>query len=196
MLNPSCLIAKNCSLLLIILFSKVAVASETGNSLSASEGNQVIEVEQVESTPVKLPFELLTQSPSNSFPLREVRLEGSTVFSPAQIRVVVASYLNKTVTFDDLVAIRKLLTDLYVQAGYTTSAVILLKQEAQNGIVIYQSLEGQLESLEITGLAHLQEQYVRDRLNRYITIPLNIPKLQEGLQMLQQNPLFEKVEAQ
>ena len=130
-----------------------------------------------------LPPVLPTATPSIpvDLVLREVRLEGSTVFSSEQVNEQVASYLEKTVTFADLLTIQTRLSEMYLQAGYVTSLVILPETENQNlesGIITYRALEGQLEDLKIEQLTHLRESYVRERLLPYASTPININQLE------------------
>lgn len=133
-----------------------------------------------------------------SFRLRAVRLEGSTVFERERVDEIVAPYLGKTVTFETLLQIQSSLTDLYVRAGYVTSGVILPRkenQELQNGVVIYRALEGKVTNIQIEGLTHLNESYVRSRLMPYLSKPLNVYQLERGLQLLQMNPLVAELES-
>lgn len=144
---------------------------------------------------LSLPTALPSQIPS-SFLLREVRLEGSTVFSQEQVNAIVGSYVGKTVTFEDLLTIQTLLSEMYTQAGYVTSLVILSEEENQNldsGIITYHALEGQLENLNVEELSHLKDSYVRERLLPYAATPLNVNQLEEGLLLLRDNPLFSSV---
>lgn len=149
---------------------------------------------EVRPLPPALPPE--TPSIPADLVLREVRLEGSTVFSSEQVNEQVASYLGKTVTFADLLTIQTRLSEMYLQAGYVTSLVILPETENQNlegGIITYRALEGQLEDLKIEQLTHLRESYVRERLLPYASTPININQLEEGLLLLRDNPLFSTV---
>jgi hemolysin activation/secretion protein len=141
---------------------------------------------------------------SESFLLKEVRLLDSTVFSPQEVKAVVAPFLGKSVTVGDLFEIQELLTDLYLRKGYQTSLVILPLAENQaldGGVVVYRALEGQLagaggEKISVAGLHHLSDSYVRERLLPYATTPLNVYKLEEGLQLLKENPLLSEVNAE
>jgi hemolysin activation/secretion protein len=131
-----------------------------------------------------------------SFILREVRLVNSTIFTQEQVNTSASSYLGKAVTFETLLEIQTRLSELYVQLGYVTSVVVLPEEESQNldgGTVIYKALEGQLEALQVEGLKHLKESYVRERLLPYASTPLNVNKLEEGLLLLRDDPLFSSV---
>lgn len=149
---------------------------------------------KVQLSPPSLPS--VTPLIPTSFILRSVRLEGSTVLTQEEINEIVTTYLGKAVTFEELLTIQTSLTERYVQAGYVTSLVVLPEQENQNlesGTVTYRALEGELESLQVNGLNHLRESYVRSHLLPYASTPLNVNKIEEGLLLLRDNPLFSSL---
>ncbi|NJO93980.1 MAG: ShlB/FhaC/HecB family hemolysin secretion/activation protein [Hydrococcus sp. RM1_1_31] len=77
-----------------------------------------------------------------------------------------------------------------------TSGAFAPPQPLNEGIIIIQVIEGQLEKVEIRGLSRLQENYVRSRFPKTSDKPLNINQLDESLRILQFNPLFEQVRAE
>ena len=84
------------------------------------------------SPPAPREFELI---PSARVFLREIRVVGSTVFSPEEIAAVTGPYTNRTVTHEDLEALRLALTLLYVNKGYVNSGAILPDQKVADGVV-------------------------------------------------------------
>ncbi|NES84597.1 MAG: ShlB/FhaC/HecB family hemolysin secretion/activation protein, partial [Moorea sp. SIO2B7] len=160
------------------------------------------------STPLETPtpIELLTppsETPLNSpteldvkVKVREVEVLGSTVFSSEELEAVVAPFIGKEATFEDLLAIRTAITKLYLDNGYTTSGAFLPPQDLTDGIVTIQVVEGAIERIEINGLSHLRSSYVRDRLNLAAKTPINLRTLEEALQLLQINPLLDSVQAE
>lgn len=127
--------------------------------------------------------------------LKKITVQGSTIFDDSDFQEITASYINKTVTYEDLIEIEDRLSGLYHQQGYETSSVYLPAQDIKNGIVIYEVIEGQLKDINIQGLSHLQENYVRSRIASKVTIPLSKESLEEALLLLQQDPRIEKIEA-
>jgi hemolysin activation/secretion protein len=91
--------------------------------------------------------------------------------------------------------IRKAITNLYVRSGYVTSGAYLPLQDLSDGTVVVQVVEGQLEKIEIRGLDRLQESYVRDRFREASQPPLKVDRISEALQLLEFNPLFQRVRA-
>src|SRR5262249_3378245 len=57
--------------------------------------------------------------------VREIRVSGSTVFSPEELAKVTGPYTNRELTSEDLEALRVALTLLYVNNGYVNSGAIL-----------------------------------------------------------------------
>lgn len=128
----------------------------------------------------------------------KIEILGSTVFSDQELQQEVASFLGKSRTTQDLLAIRAAITDLYTRKGYLTSGAFLpvQNQDFTQGTVRVQIVEGELERIDIEGLSRLQEDYVRSRLVPVGTRPVNIQRLESSLQLLQINPLFRAVRAE
>lgn len=131
-----------------------------------------------------------------TFQVKRVEVLGSTAFSPKELAKVVAPFVGKVATFEQLLEIRKVITELYTRNGYTTSGAFLPPQDVSNGVIKIQVVEGELERIEVEGLDHLQKSYARDRIALATKAPLNIRRLEEALQLLQLNPLFERVQAE
>jgi hemolysin activation/secretion protein len=130
-----------------------------------------------------------------------VKVLGNTVLQ-AEIKTEADKLIKKSneqkgVTFDDLLALRSAITQLYVDNGYITSGAFLpTNQQLKQGIVQIQVIEGRLEKVEINGLTHLRESYVRSRLASASSSPLNRQALERSLQLLQLDPLLEQVNAE
>ncbi len=137
----------------------------------------------------------MSASAQAQFLLKSVFIEGSTALTPSDFASTIAPYLNREVNYEDLLELAEKLTQIYQQAGYSTSRVILPEQSLETGKVTYEAIEGRLGELEIDGLTHLQDSYIRDRLEAVAEPPLSLPKLQEALALLQQSPLIESIDA-
>ena len=121
---------------------------------------------------------------------------GNTIFSDEKLQALAQPYLGRDVTFTDLIQLRTELTDLYVQAGYITSAVYLpldanrsVDTSAAN--ITLQILEGSAERIEVVGDRQL-EAYVRKRIAP-TTTPVNQSELEEALRLLQVDPLIRTI---
>ncbi|HEY9597976.1 MAG TPA: ShlB/FhaC/HecB family hemolysin secretion/activation protein [Cyanophyceae cyanobacterium] len=128
--------------------------------------------------------------------VKRVEVLGSTVFSSQQLQDVVAPFIGKDATFEELLAIRTAITRLYTDNGYTTSGAFLPSQDLTDGVVKIQVVEGTIEKIEIQGLRRLREGYVRDRILAATQAPVNLRHLEEALQRLQLNPLITTVQAE
>jgi hemolysin activation/secretion protein len=133
---------------------------------------------------------------STKIKVQRVEVEGSTVFSQEELANAVDSFVGKELNYEQLLEIRTAINQLYVSNGYETSGSFLPAQNIDNGVIQVQVVEGELERVDIRGLKRLRESYVRSRIRLATSTPLNIPQLEIGLQLLQNNPLFSQVEAE
>ncbi|MBO1051934.1 MAG: ShlB/FhaC/HecB family hemolysin secretion/activation protein [Dolichospermum sp. DET73] len=105
-------------------------------------------------------------------------------------------------TLENLFQLRSKITQLYIKEEYITSGAFLRVQDSEDishQIVKIQVVEGELEKpkpIKISGLNRLQEVYVRSRLELATETPLNQRRLKKALQLLQIDPLIEKIEAE
>ena len=128
--------------------------------------------------------------------IKKIEVQGNTVLQD-EIAALTQPYSNREVTFEDLLELRSQITQLYIKNGYITSGAFLpSNQDLSSGIVLIQVVEGELEQIEIGGLRRLREGYVRSRLERATSTPLNQKRLEEALQLLQLDPLIEQVNAE
>lgn len=125
--------------------------------------------------------------------VKEIEILGSTAFSQQELAEVTKPFINKTLTFEQLLGVRSAITKLYTDRGYATSGAFLPVQDFTLGKLQVQVVEGEIESVEIQGLRRLKPSYVRSRLEEAIKVPVSIPKLESALQLLQLNPLFESI---
>lgn len=149
----------------------------------------------------------LPTEPSPSFspvvPLPEERIfvsefnfVGNTVFSDEQLAEIAQPYLQRQITFSDLVSLRTQITDLYVDAGYTTSGAFVPPEgnervDLSSGNPTIQIVEGGVEEIEFIGDDRL-EWYIRSRLEGALS-PLNQTDLEEALRLLQVDPLINNI---
>ncbi|MEM6399178.1 MAG: ShlB/FhaC/HecB family hemolysin secretion/activation protein [Cyanobacteria bacterium P01_D01_bin.116] len=157
------------------------------------------------------PSELLPDTPSQDssptipsftkpFKVKKILVEGVTV--PKLDKLIREKTLileNSTVTFADLLQLRSEITQLYIENKYVTSGAFIPNNQVinRNGATItIKVVEGKLEDVEISGLSRLRKQYVRSRIAIAAKQPLNQEKLERALQLLQLDPLIERVNAQ
>ena len=138
------------------------------------------------------PSEIPDDAPQNII-VKQFKFVGNTVFSEARLAEVLESYLNRPLSFSELLAARSAITQLYVDQGYITSGAYIPPQEINDNVVTISILEGSLEDIIIEGQGRLNSDYVKSRLDYHIGTPLNINEILETLQVLQLNPLIETI---
>ena len=128
--------------------------------------------------------------------VKRVEVLGSTVFSSKDLAEVVAPFVGKELSFEQLLELRTAVTNLYTSKGHTTSGAFLPPQDFSSGAIQVQVVEGELEKIEIQGQGRLRKSYVLSRIRLAAKTPLNIHRLEEALQLLQLDPLFSLVQAE
>jgi hemolysin activation/secretion protein len=121
---------------------------------------------------------------------------GSQVFSQAEIDGLTRDFVDRPITFTDVLQVRSRITELYVNRGYITSGAYVPEQDFQDGgEVKIAVVEGGLEAIEIKGNRRLNTGYLRSRIANAAKAPLNREELLEGLQMLRLDPLLSNLSA-
>jgi hemolysin activation/secretion protein len=150
-------------------------------------------------SPLQIPTNEQPQLPSPTterFPIKEIKILGNTVLKD-EINRLVNEYINKEVSFEELIGLRTKITAEYVKNGYITSgAFIRNSQILETGIIEIQIVEGKLEKIEINELKWLETSYISSRLKIASNAPLNQKRLEEALQLLQLDPIIERVQAE
>ena len=132
----------------------------------------------------------------DGFYVRDVEVLGNTVLQ-SEIEAEINRFKRHFVTLDDLVCLRSQITNLYLDNGYITSgAFIPNNQDLNDGVVAIQVVEGDVSEIGIEGLKRLREGYIRSRLQSATDKPLNRNKLESALQLLLQDPLIARVDAE
>ncbi|NJN76023.1 MAG: ShlB/FhaC/HecB family hemolysin secretion/activation protein [Synechococcaceae cyanobacterium RL_1_2] len=109
---------------------------------------------------------------------------------------VVKDYLNRPISFVELLRAQDEITKLYIDNGYITTGAYIPPQTIADGFVQIEVLEGSLADISIAGLNHLSEDYIRDRLGRGTAVPVNVNNLVDSLQLLQLNPNIDNISAE
>jgi len=138
----------------------------------------------------------VTSPSGDRFFIKKVEVLGNTVLQD-EIAKLIQPYENRSVTFEELLELRSAIIQLYIKNGYITSGAFLPNnQDLTSGTVQIQVVEGEIKQIEIGGLNRLREGYVRSRIIRATSTPLNQKRLEEALQLLQLDPLIEQVNAE
>lgn len=128
--------------------------------------------------------------------VRQFNFTGNTMFTSEQLAAVAAPYVGRAITAEELQEVRRQLTLHYVEQGYLNSGAVIPDQPVTDGVIHIQIIEGRLAEVDVTGNLHLRSSYFQDRLQTDAQEPLNVQELQERLQLLQQNPLLDQIQAE
>ncbi|OUD12563.1 ShlB/FhaC/HecB family hemolysin secretion/activation protein [Thioflexithrix psekupsensis] len=123
-------------------------------------------------------------------------IEGNQVFTEEELQTLLQPYQGRSISAEQLQEARTLLTHHYINAGYINSGAIIPDQKVENSDVVLKIIEGRLSELTISGHERLNSAYIHSRLALAENEVLNINKLQEKLQLLQQNPLLQRINAE
>lgn len=128
--------------------------------------------------------------------VREFHFEGHTVVTSQELQAIAAPYINREVTTEDLESLRTAVTLFYVQRGYVTSGAVIPDQAVTEAIIRIQIIEGALAEMHVEGARWLWPGYYRRRIALGAGPPVNIYTLQERLQLLQQDPRIQRINAE
>ena len=139
-----------------------------------------------------------TPSPNSlpTFQVKQVEINGSTILSQSELQAIAAPLIGQEVTLEQILQLRTVITNLYVEKGYTTSGAFFPVQDSSDNVVRIQVIEGELEDMEISGLKRLSQNYVESRLLLAADKPLNVYDLEKAIQLLLQTPLIDSIDAQ
>src|SRR5262245_21169787 len=127
--------------------------------------------------------------------VREIRIRGNSVLPAARLSELAAPYVGRAASFEELLDLRDQLTLCYARRGYLTSGA-LLPTRAADGAIEFQIVEGALADLEIETDGGLRPGYLRERLELAADGPVNVYRLEERLQLMQQEPSIRSVRAE
>jgi len=137
---------------------------------------------------------------SDKLYVHQFEFEGATVFSDQELSSIVASYLDREITPEDLFDARDALTRHYVDKGYINSKAFLPNMQIFNGKLVMQIIEGRITGIKISGNKRLRTEYIAPRLKKAIQFdnnePLNINVVQKRLKLFKKDPRIKKITAQ
>ncbi len=128
--------------------------------------------------------------------MRGFQFEGDHAFSEAELAKVTEPFTNRELSSEEIEQARRAVSLYYVSHGYINSGAIIPDQNPTNGIIRIQIVEGVLSGIELHGNKWLHDRYIKSRLERWSGPPLNLVELQQGLQLLRQNPNVKQINAE
>jgi hemolysin activation/secretion protein len=126
---------------------------------------------------------------------RKIHLPGNTIFPVADLEKLTSPYTNREITNQELQQLRYELSRYYVDRGYINSGAVIPDQSVKDGVIEIRLIEGKLEHIDIEGNEHFRKSFLRDRIELAASNPLQVNRLQENLQLLLENPLIERINA-
>jgi hemolysin activation/secretion protein len=107
--------------------------------LGVPEQNPLLPVQPMQSLPAPSAPQ---ESKKVTVELKDVRIEGMTVFQTSDINDIYKPYLGHEVTLDTVWVMAGQLTERYHNAGYFLSRAVVPQQEIKDGIVVLHVVEG------------------------------------------------------
>ncbi len=147
--------------------------------------------------------------PEISVRVEKFEFEGEPkAFTQQEYLKAVKDFTGKEITFAKLLEAEDAIRALYIQGCnknssddkpcYINSYVFIPTGQninQQHGVVKIRIIEGSIEDIKITGTSRLNPDYVSTRLAPAIKKPFNQKSLLAALQILEQNPLIDKISA-
>ena len=134
--------------------------------------------------------------PDERILVRRFAISGNTAFSTAELAQITAPYENRSLSAEELQEVRQQLTLYYIERGYLNSGAILPEQDLREGIVRIEIVEGRLIGIEVDGNTGLRREVIEARLAPLLSGPLQLQRVQEYMQLLQQNPLIKQLQVE
>ncbi len=128
--------------------------------------------------------------------VKEIRVVGTTVFSPEELSEIATPYVNQELTTEDLEELRRKITGLYVEKGYVSSGAIIPDQDMADGILTVAVVESALTEIQVKGTDWFWPWYFSSRLNVSAGPPVNLNQLRDRMQLFLQDPRIERINAE
>jgi len=130
------------------------------------------------------------------FYCQTIRLTGNTVFPSTELEKITLPYSHRELSNQELQQLRYQLTRYYVDHGYINSGAVIPDQTLKDSILEIQLIEGKLDQIQIHGIEHFNREAIQERIALAADNPLQVNRLQDNLQLLLENPLIERINAE
>jgi len=128
--------------------------------------------------------------------VRGFEFEGNRAVPSAELAKVTQPFTNREINSEELEEARRSVSLYYVNHGYINSGAVIPDQNPTNGIILIRIIEGKLSGIMLRGNKWLRDGYITNRVARWATPPLDLNDLQQGLQLLRQNPNVSQINAE
>jgi hemolysin activation/secretion protein len=125
--------------------------------------------------------------------IRQIVLRGNTVIPRQVLEEMVRPYVGREVTVGELEDLRQRLTQVYIDAGYVNSGVVIPPDALIGGELRFQFIEGRLKGVNVKGQGRLRKSYIVNRLAGDPDEPFTLTDLQDRFQVLLGDPLIARM---
>ena len=122
-----------------------------------------------------------------SFLLKGVKVTGSTLFSEDDFKPIYSSYLDKSVTWQDVQTIVNGIKSEYKKRGYLTTTVYVPEQDVVGGNIEIRILEGTVGEVTVEGNKWFTKKLIKDYIHSKKNELFNVFKLSRDLLRLNKN---------
>ena len=124
------------------------------------------------------------EGPLPMFQINQVHISGNTRFHSSIIDRLTRNYENKQLTQNDITALLRDLTNLYLEHGYITSRASLPTQNLRSGTLAVHIQEGSITALQFSDSPTKNQQKLWSAFSTGVGQVLNVFDLDQGLENL------------
>ena len=110
-------------------------------------------------------------------------MEGSTVFTDAELMAMTAGYENRSVSLEELHGFDSALTGV-CRPRLRELGSRAPDQRVADGAVVFQAIEGELTEIAVQGNRRFRERALAKRIERLVEEPLDINELRASLEVI------------
>jgi hemolysin activation/secretion protein len=154
----------------------------TSEKATNSEQSSVMDEVRLE-TPDEVSEAGTTRLQAPAFMVRQINVEGATLFSAAELHALVASYEGKEQTLEVLNTAADAINKLYQNKGYPTTRAFIPPQDVENGILTIHVQEGTIGKISLEGAKYYKARVIlnQNTLSQKPGDLLNVPVLENEL---------------
>jgi hemolysin activation/secretion protein len=129
-------------------------------------------------------------------PVRGFEITGSPLLPLHELQEIVRPFERRVLGTEDLLEIRHRIDRFLFERGFVNSGAVIPDQSLDDGVVRIAIVAGRLARIDVEGTRHLRQDYVIDRVTPVPGALLDVNRLRERLQLLQQDPLIASVQGE
>jgi len=129
-------------------------------------------------------------------PVRGFEITGSPLLPLHELHELVRPFEHRVLGAEDLLEIRHRIDRFLFERGLVNSGAVIPDQSLDDGVVRIAIVAGRLARIDVEGTRHLRPDYVVDRVAPPPGALLDVNRVRERLQLLQQDPLIASVQGE